>query len=58
MRPDLGLLDALALAVILFGAWCGVVAIAAAAAGILGRLTGRGRRPSIFDGGPGQKVRR
>ncbi len=50
MRPELSILDALALAVILFGGWCGVVALAAGAARILEKIGGsRGPRPSIFD---------
>ena len=49
MRPELSVLDALALAVMLFGGWCGLFALADRAVRILEKLEGFGRRPSIFD---------
>lgn len=61
MRPELGLIDALFLAVALLGAACLLMAGIGTSAGILEKLLVRGRRPSTFDRGPrpkAQKVRR
>jgi hypothetical protein len=59
MRPDLGLLDALAVG--LLGAGCLLMAGTEAAARVLKKVLEHGRRPSIFDGEPrpmARKVRR
>lgn len=61
MRPELNLIDAFFLALGLLGATCLLFGGLGSAAEILERLLERGRRPSIFDGGPrpmARKVRR